>query len=94
MKKWIGSIAFAAAAFGALAPVQAADYRWLSGWDDNYPATPYIVTPFVKAIEAASKGSIKIQRCHNSLPSTNRGSSIGFGQCPHSPSTQYGPRSG
>ncbi len=62
MKKWIGSIALAAAAFGALAPVQAADYRWLSGWDDNYPATPYIVAPFIKAIEAASKGSIKIQR--------------------------------
>ncbi|MFN0304028.1 MAG: TRAP transporter substrate-binding protein DctP [Burkholderiales bacterium] len=62
MKKWIGSIAVGAAALGALGPVQAADYRWLSGWDDNYPAMPYIVTPFIKAIEAASKGSIKIQR--------------------------------
>ncbi len=40
--------------------VAAADYRWLSGWDRNYPAMPIVVEPFIKEVEAASKGSIKI----------------------------------
>ncbi len=62
MKKWLGTIAVTIVFYGAISPVNAADYRWLSGWDDNYPAMPYIVTPYIKAVEAASKGSIKIQR--------------------------------
>ncbi len=62
MKRWIGSAALATAVFGSVTAAGAADYRWLSGWDDNYPAMPYIVAPFIKAVEAASKGSIKIQR--------------------------------
>ncbi|MFM9884161.1 MAG: TRAP transporter substrate-binding protein DctP [Burkholderiales bacterium] len=62
MKRWIGIVTIAAVGLGSVTSANAADYRWLSGWDDNYPAMPYIVTPFIKAVEAASKGSIKIQR--------------------------------
>jgi TRAP-type C4-dicarboxylate transport system substrate-binding protein len=40
----------------------AAEYRWLSSWDNSYPAIPYVVDPFIKGIETASKGSITIVR--------------------------------
>ena len=47
------SLLFAQCAVGA-------DYRWLNSWDKNYPAMPIVIDPYVKEVEAASKGSIKI----------------------------------
>jgi TRAP-type transport system periplasmic protein len=36
--------------------------RLLSGWTPNNPNVPYIETAFIKNVEAASKGQIKIER--------------------------------
>ena len=47
------SLLFAQCAVGA-------DYRWLNSWDKNYPAMPIVIDPYVREVEAASKGSIKI----------------------------------
>lgn len=38
----------------------AADYRWLNSWDPSQPGVPLLMQPYVKAVEAASKGSIKM----------------------------------
>lgn len=62
MKTLIRTIAVLAMTAGAMGTSSAADYRWLSSWDDNYPAMPYVVVPFIKGLETASQGSIKIQR--------------------------------
>src|SRR5689334_19004953 len=44
-------------------PVQAeTTLRLLSGWTPNNPNVPYIETVFIKNVEAASKGQIKIER--------------------------------
>ena len=37
----------------------AADYRWLNSWDASQSQIPLIAQPYIKAVEAASKGSIK-----------------------------------
>ena len=37
----------------------AADYRWLQSWDRSLPQIPFFVEPYLKAVEATSKGSIK-----------------------------------
>ena len=45
------------------APIShATDYRWLSGWDNNYPAMPYTLEPFIKGVESGTNGSIRIIR--------------------------------
>ncbi|MFN0300526.1 MAG: TRAP transporter substrate-binding protein [Burkholderiales bacterium] len=49
----VGLIAFAATA------AQSADYRWLNSWDRNNPAVSILIEPYLKAVEAASKGSMK-----------------------------------
>ncbi len=46
----------------ALAPISTADaveLRALSGWDQTYPARPYILDQYAKNVEVASKGDIK-----------------------------------
>ncbi len=48
-----GMLALAAAAG------QAAEYRWLNSWDGNQSQTTLMIQPYMKAVEAASKGSIK-----------------------------------
>lgn len=52
---------FGALAIGALAipTVSAADYRWLNSWDKTIPHISLLIEPYQKAVEAASKGSIK-----------------------------------
>jgi TRAP-type transport system periplasmic protein len=37
----------------------AADYRWLNSWDRNIPHISLLIEPYQKAVESASKGSIK-----------------------------------
>ena len=37
----------------------AADYRWLNSWDASQSQIPLIAQPYMKAVEAASKGSIR-----------------------------------
>ena len=37
----------------------AADYRWLNSWDGSQSQTQLLAQPYMKAVEAASKGSIK-----------------------------------
>jgi len=53
------------AAFAVLAVVPAtqvfgADYRFLSSWDKNYTGLAHIVEPFIKNVETASKGGMKL----------------------------------
>ena len=62
MKRMMQSLA--ASLFGiAISTISsAAEYRWLSSWDNSYPAIPYVVDPFIKGIETGSKGSITIVR--------------------------------
>lgn len=45
----------------ALSIAQAADYRMLSSWDQNYPMRKLLVEPFIKAVNTASKGSVNIR---------------------------------
>ena len=40
--------------------VFAAEYRFLASWDKNYPGVTHIAQPFIKNVEAASKGSMKL----------------------------------
>lgn len=40
-------------------PTHAADYRWLNSWDRTLPQISLYVEPYLKAVEAASKGSLK-----------------------------------
>lgn len=42
-------------------PALSADYRMLSSWDQNYPMRKLLVDPFIKAVDEASKGSVKIR---------------------------------
>lgn len=58
LKVWLAAGAALAA---ALQPAQAADYRMLSSWDQNYPMRPLLVEPFIKAVNQASKGSVNIR---------------------------------
>jgi TRAP-type transport system periplasmic protein len=37
----------------------AAEYRWLNSWGRDIPHIPLMIEPYLKAVEAASKGSIK-----------------------------------
>ena len=65
MNRLISTLAMtviAALAAGPMIAASAADYRWLNSWDNNYPPMPYLVDPFIKGVEAASNGSIKIIR--------------------------------
>ncbi len=39
---------------------QSAEYRWLNSWDRNLPQVALFAEPYARAIEAASKGSIKL----------------------------------
>ncbi len=50
-----------ALAIGVLATptVSAAEYRWLNSWDKTIPHISLLIEPYQKAVEAASKGSIK-----------------------------------
>ena len=43
----------------AASQTQAADYRWLNGWDRNSPQVPLLVEPYLKAVEAATQGRVK-----------------------------------
>jgi TRAP-type C4-dicarboxylate transport system substrate-binding protein len=54
------AIVLAGACVTAPVPSLAAEYRFLSSWDKNYPAYPVIVEPFIKGVEAATKGSVKL----------------------------------
>ena len=36
-----------------------AEYRWLNSWDKTIPHITLLIEPYQKAVEAASKGSIK-----------------------------------
>lgn len=61
MKQLLGVVV----AFAALVVVPAtqafgAEYRFLSTWDQNYPPRAYIVEPFIKNVEAATKGGMKL----------------------------------
>lgn len=60
--RWLSGAAFAAlmTPFSA-GIVAAADYRMLSSWDQNYPMRKLLVEPFIKAVDEASKGSVKIR---------------------------------
>jgi len=60
MKKLLLS-AVALVATAALNPSQAADMRMLSSWDQNYPQRQMLVEPFIKDVEAGTKGGIKIR---------------------------------
>ncbi|XAH22060.1 TRAP transporter substrate-binding protein DctP [Xylophilus sp. GW821-FHT01B05] len=42
------------------ASAYAAEFRWLNSWDRNYAAIPSLIEPYIKEVEAASNGSIKI----------------------------------
>lgn len=53
--QWIAVAVVAAA--GATA--QATEYRWLNSWDRTLPQVPLFVGPYLKAVEAATKGSMK-----------------------------------
>lgn len=46
---------------GAVSAAQAADYRFLMSWDQNYPMRKLLVEPFVKRVDEASKGSVKLR---------------------------------
>jgi TRAP-type C4-dicarboxylate transport system substrate-binding protein len=48
-------------ASAAMSIAQAADYRMLSSWDQNYPMRKLLVEPFIKSVNAASKGSVNIR---------------------------------
>lgn len=52
---------FGTLVIGALASpaVSAAEYRWLNSWDKTIPHIPLLIEPYQKAVEAASKGSIR-----------------------------------
>ncbi len=52
--------AFAVSAIVTATQALAADYRFLSSWDKNYPGVTHIAEPFIKNVEAASKGSMKL----------------------------------
>ena len=42
---------------GAASAAQAADYRFLISWDQNYPMRKLLVEPFIKRVDEASKGT-------------------------------------
>ena len=53
------AIPFALWTIVAAAPATAAEFRWLNSWDRTYPHITMMIEPYQKAVEAASKGSIK-----------------------------------
>ena len=59
MKALVTAAATAIASLPGVA--HAADYRFLSSWDQNYPGHKILVLPFIKEVEEASKGSMKIR---------------------------------
>lgn len=44
---------------GGVTAASAQEFRLLSGWDKNYPVNPVVLDPFMKGVEAASKGRMK-----------------------------------
>lgn len=54
------SAALATACVAVALPAAGAEYRFLSSWDKNYPAYPVVIEPFIKGVEAATKGSVKL----------------------------------
>lgn len=49
----------AAIVLASISAASAVELRALSGWDQTYPARPYILDQYAKNVEAASKGDIK-----------------------------------
>lgn len=45
---------------GLTVPLQAAEYRWLNSWDNTQAQIPMFADPYVKAIEAATAGRVKL----------------------------------
>ena len=43
----------------AMKAASAAEYRWLNSWDKTIPHISLLIEPYQKAVETASKGSIK-----------------------------------
>jgi len=61
IKHFLGVIAaFAVSAIVPATQAFAADCRFLASWDENYPGDTHIAEPFIKNVEAASKGSMKL----------------------------------
>lgn len=58
LKGWLAAVTGVFALGGA---VEAADYRFLCSWDQNYPGYKTLILPFIKEVEEGSKGSIKIR---------------------------------
>ena len=61
--RMLAAAIIAAAVLSATGPVQAeTTLRLLSGWTPNNPNVPYVEAVFIKNVEEASKGEIKIRR--------------------------------
>lgn len=58
--KLIKYIIAAATMAVAAMPVSAQQFKLLSSWDQNYAYNPYILEPFIKGVEEASKGRMSI----------------------------------
>lgn len=58
--KFIRSLVAIAALTLAALPASAQQFRLLSSWDQNYAYNPYLLEPFVKGVEEASNGRMKI----------------------------------
>ena len=59
----VSNLLAAAAAIAVLgtSAAQAADYRFLSSWDQNYPGYKSLIEPFIKDVAEASKGGITMK---------------------------------
>jgi TRAP-type transport system periplasmic protein len=57
--KSLRSILMLLAALGCGSSAHGVELKVLSSWDNTYPAVPMWVAPFMKNVEAASKGDIK-----------------------------------
>lgn len=60
---WHATVAALATLTGAavFATAEAADYRMLMSWDQNYPMRKLLVEPFIKRVDEGSKGSVKLR---------------------------------
>lgn len=58
--KLLKFLAAAVVSAAAALPASAQQFRLLSSWDQNYAYNPYLLDPFVKGVEEASKGRMKI----------------------------------
>lgn len=62
IRNWLAATALATIGLPqTISPLAAADYRMLSSWDQNYPVRKMLVEPFIKSVDEASKGSVKIR---------------------------------